>query len=34
VDGLRFLVRNLEAIHETPILDVNVKPVLAGTTDG
>jgi tRNA-Thr(GGU) m(6)t(6)A37 methyltransferase TsaA len=31
-DGLRFLVRNLEAIHETPILDV--KPVLAGTADG
>jgi tRNA-Thr(GGU) m(6)t(6)A37 methyltransferase TsaA len=27
-DGLRFLVRNLEALHGTPILDV--KPVLAG----
>lgn len=29
VDGLRFLVNNLEALHGTPILDI--KPVLAGT---
>lgn len=29
VDGLRFLVNNLEALHGTPILDV--KPVLVGT---
>jgi tRNA-Thr(GGU) m(6)t(6)A37 methyltransferase TsaA len=28
VDGLRFLVRNLEAVNTTPILDV--KPVLGG----
>ena len=28
VDGLRFLVRNLEAVNMTPILDV--KPVLGG----
>jgi tRNA-Thr(GGU) m(6)t(6)A37 methyltransferase TsaA len=28
VDGLRFLVENLEAVHMTPILDV--KPVLGG----
>jgi tRNA-Thr(GGU) m(6)t(6)A37 methyltransferase TsaA len=31
VDGLRFLVRNLEALHMTPILDV--KPVLEGAGD-
>jgi tRNA-Thr(GGU) m(6)t(6)A37 methyltransferase TsaA len=30
-DGLRFLVRDLEAVHLTPILDV--KPVLAGGRD-
>jgi tRNA (Thr-GGU) A37 N-methylase len=29
VDGLRFLVRNLEALDKTPILDV--KPVLGET---
>jgi tRNA-Thr(GGU) m(6)t(6)A37 methyltransferase TsaA len=28
VDGLRFRVRNLEALHMTPIIDV--KPVLGG----
>jgi tRNA-Thr(GGU) m(6)t(6)A37 methyltransferase TsaA len=31
VDGLRFLVRNLEALHMTPIIDV--KPVLGGPSD-
>jgi tRNA-Thr(GGU) m(6)t(6)A37 methyltransferase TsaA len=31
VDGLRFLVRNLEALHMTPIVDV--KPVLPGASD-
>jgi len=31
VDGLRFLVRNLEALHMTPIIDV--KPVLGGAGD-
>jgi tRNA-Thr(GGU) m(6)t(6)A37 methyltransferase TsaA len=31
VDGLRFLVRNLEALHLTPIIDV--KPVLGGASD-
>jgi tRNA-Thr(GGU) m(6)t(6)A37 methyltransferase TsaA len=31
VDGVRFLVRNLEAIHMTPIIDV--KPVLAAVRD-
>jgi tRNA-Thr(GGU) m(6)t(6)A37 methyltransferase TsaA len=31
VDGLRFLVRNLEALHNTPIIDV--KPVLGGASD-
>ena len=31
VDGLRFLVRNLEALHMTPILDV--KPVLGVPSD-
>lgn len=32
VDGVRFLVRNLEAIHMTPIIDV--KPVLGAVRDG
>ena len=31
VDELRFLVRNLEALHMTPIIDV--KPVLGGPGD-
>ena len=31
VDGSRFLVRNLEALHMTPIIDV--KPVLGGAND-
>ena len=31
VDGSRFLVRNLEALHRTPIIDV--KPVLGGAND-
>jgi tRNA-Thr(GGU) m(6)t(6)A37 methyltransferase TsaA len=31
VDGLRFRVRNLEALNGTPIVDV--KPVLVGTGD-
>jgi tRNA-Thr(GGU) m(6)t(6)A37 methyltransferase TsaA len=31
VDGLRFRVRNLEAIHRTPIIDV--KPVIEGARD-
>jgi len=31
VDGLRFLVHNLEAVHMTPIVDV--KPVLGGASD-
>jgi len=31
VDGLRFLVRNLEALDRTPIIDV--KPVLGGASD-
>lgn len=31
VDGLRFRVQNLEALHGTPILDV--KPVLGGASD-
>jgi tRNA-Thr(GGU) m(6)t(6)A37 methyltransferase TsaA len=31
VDGLRFLVRNLEALHMTPIIDV--KPMLEGAGD-
>jgi tRNA-Thr(GGU) m(6)t(6)A37 methyltransferase TsaA len=31
VDGLRFLVRNLEALHMTPIIDV--KPLLGGPSD-
>jgi tRNA-Thr(GGU) m(6)t(6)A37 methyltransferase TsaA len=31
VDGLRFLVRQLEALHMTPIIDV--KPVLGGASD-
>jgi tRNA (Thr-GGU) A37 N-methylase len=30
-DGLRFLVRDLEAVHLTPIIDV--KPVLGGGPD-
>jgi tRNA (Thr-GGU) A37 N-methylase len=32
VDGVRFLVRNLEAVHMTPIVDV--KPVLGSVRDG
>jgi tRNA-Thr(GGU) m(6)t(6)A37 methyltransferase TsaA len=32
VDGTRFRVHDLEAIHGTPIIDV--KPVLAGRDDG
>jgi tRNA-Thr(GGU) m(6)t(6)A37 methyltransferase TsaA len=32
VDGSRFLVRGLEAVHMTPIVDV--KPVLTPTGDG
>ncbi len=31
VEGLRFLVQNLEALHMTPIIDV--KPVLGGACD-
>jgi len=31
VDGLSFLVHNLEALHMTPIVDV--KPVLGGASD-
>jgi tRNA (Thr-GGU) A37 N-methylase len=32
VDGLRFHVRNLEALNQTPILDV--KPVIGADTGG
>ena len=32
VDGVRFLVRHLEAVHMTPIVDV--KPVLGAVRDG